>query len=92
MKFFFIQGSAFWWGKFKSYVHFSQPWQESLDNSKKKKKVFFRFIENIRYDNKVSLRQAAMGLSQRLRRFTSSHAASNGRIRVDQRFALMRKN
>ena len=36
---------------------------------------FIRIIENIRYGGSISLRQAAMGLAQRLRCFTSYHAA-----------------
>ena len=40
--------------------------------------------ENIRYGGRVSLRQAAMGLANRLRRFTSSHAACNRHCRASQ--------
>ena len=41
------------------------------------KNRFCRVIENIRYGGKVSLRQAAIGLTQRLQRFTLSQTACN---------------
>ena len=40
----------------------------------------------------VLLWQAAMGLSQRLRRITSSHAACNRHYRDAQSLTLVRKN
>ena len=43
----------------------------------RKKNIFFRISENIRYGGRVSLRQAAKGLAQGLRSFTSSNAACN---------------
>ena len=56
-----------------------------------RKNLFFRIIENIRCAGRVSLKHAAMGLSRRLRHFTSSHAACNRCYRAAQSFALVWK-
>ena len=55
------------------------------------KNRFFNIVEKKRYCGRVFLRQAAMGLAQRLRRFASSHAACNRRCRAAQSFALVQK-
>ena len=75
MKFFLLKVEyLFWPAKVEYDVHFRRPWSENLNNLEKTD--FFQNIENIWYGGRVSLRQAAMGLAQHPRRFTSYHVAS----------------